>query len=113
MIVASVGYGAAIFLNATLGIYGVDIFALNFGIGEHILGEQFLLFVLILVFYTLVNIFADRGLALMNNVSVGWHVIGVLIIIGVLVFVPDDHQSASFVFGERDQRAGLQRDERK
>ncbi len=29
-IVASVGYGAAIFLNATLGLYGVDIFGINF-----------------------------------------------------------------------------------
>jgi amino acid transporter len=106
-IVASVGYGAAIFLNATLGIYGVDIFGVNFGDSVHILGEQFLLFVLILVLYTLVNIFADRGLALMNNISVGWHVIGVAVVIGLLVFVPDDHQSASFVFGERINNSGL------
>jgi amino acid transporter len=48
-----------------------------------------------------VNIFADRGLALMNNISVGWHLLGVAIIIALLIFVPDDHQSASFVFGER------------
>ena len=53
------------------------------------------------------NIFADRFLALMNNVSVGWHVIGVAIIIGLLVFVPDDHQSPSFVFGERINNSGL------
>jgi amino acid transporter len=106
-IVASVGYGAAIFLNATLGIYGLDILGVNFGDSEHILGEQFLLFTLILVLYTLVNIFADRGLALMNNISVGWHVLGVAVVIGLLVFVPDDHQSASFVFGERINNSGL------
>src|ERR671923_2550172 len=57
--------------------------------------------------YTLVNIFADRALALMNNISVGWHVIGVAVVIGLLVFVPDDHQSASFVFGERINNSGL------
>ena len=51
-IVASVGYGAAIFLNATLALYGVDIFGVNFGDTEHILGETWLLFFLILVLYT-------------------------------------------------------------
>ena len=40
-----------------------------------------LLFVLILVLYTLVNIFGDRVLALVNNISVGWHVLGVAVII--------------------------------
>ncbi len=106
-IVASVAYGAAIFLNATLGLYGLDILGINFGDTEHILGETWLLFFLILVFYTVGNIFGDRGLAMMNNVSVGWHVLGVLVIIGLLVFVPDDHQSASFVFGERINNSGL------
>jgi amino acid transporter len=53
-----------------------------------------------------VNIFADRILALMNNISVGWHVIGVAVVIALLVFVPDDHQNASFVFGERINNNG-------
>ena len=30
-IVASVAYGAALFLNALLGLYGLDIFGVNFG----------------------------------------------------------------------------------
>jgi amino acid transporter len=106
-IVSSVGYGAATFLNATLALYGVDILGVNFGDDQHILSETFLLFLIILALYTLVNIFADRVLALANNISVGWHVIGVAVIIGLLVFVPDDHQSASFVFGERINNSGL------
>jgi amino acid transporter len=106
-IVASVGYGAAFFLYTLLGLYSVDIFDINFADGEHVLSETWLLFFLILVFYTLVNIFGDRFLALMNNVSVGWHLLGVAIIIGLLVFVPDDHQNASFVFGERINNSGL------
>ena len=52
------------------------------------------------------NIFADRFLALMNNISVGWHLLGVAIIIALLIFVPDDHQSASFVFGDRINNNG-------
>jgi amino acid transporter len=106
-IVASVAYGAATFLNAVLGLYGLNILGINFGDAEHILSETWLLFFLILALYTVVNIFADRFLALMNNVSVGWHVLGVAVIIGLLVFVPDDHQSASFVFGERINNSGL------
>jgi len=106
-IVASVAYGAAIFLNALLGLYALDILGINFGDSEHILTETWLLFFLILVFYTVVNIFADRFLAVMNNISVGWHLLGVAAIIALLIFVPDDHQSASFVFGERINNSGL------
>jgi amino acid transporter len=106
-IVASVGYGAAIFLNATLALYGLNVFGLNFGDDVHILAETWLLFFLILVLYTVVNIFADDFLALMNNISVGWHVFGVAVIIGLLVFVPDSHQDLGFVFGERINNSGL------
>jgi amino acid transporter len=106
-IVASVGYGAATFLNATLGIYGVDIFGIDFADTESVLAEQWLLFFLILVLYTVVNVFGDRILALLNNISVGWHVIGVLVVIALLVFVPDDHQSADFVFTEKLNLVGF------
>jgi amino acid transporter len=105
-IVASVGYGCAFFLFNLLQLYSVDIFGVDFGDTVHILGETWLLFFIILVLYTVVNIFADRILALMNNISVGWHLLGVAIIIALLVFVPDDHQSASFVFGERLNETG-------
>src|SRR5688500_910778 len=97
-IVASVAYGCATFMNATLAVYGVDVLGVNFADDQSILGETWGLFVLILLAYTLVNIFADNFLAFFNNVSVGWHVLGVGVVIALLVFVPDDHQSASFVF---------------
>jgi amino acid transporter len=106
-IVASVGYGAAIFLGATLALYEVDVFGLNFADAEHVLRETWILFALIMILYTVINIFADRFLALMNNVSVGWHLLGVAVIIALLVFVPDDHQDFSFVFGERINNSGL------
>src|SRR5688572_3966596 len=100
-IVASVAYGAAFFLYTLLGLYSVDIFGVNFADGIHALPETFLLFMIILAFVTALNIFGDRALAMLNNISVGWHLLGTAIVIGLLVFVPDDHQSASFVFGER------------
>jgi amino acid transporter len=105
-IVASVAYGCAFFLFNLLSLYGLNVIGINFGDDVHILSETFLLFMIILALYTLVNIFADRILALMNNISVGWHLLGVAAIIGILIFVPDDHQSASFVFGHQINESG-------
>ena len=48
-IVASVAYGAAIFLNILLGLYGLNVLGINFGDTSHVLGEQFLLFLIILL----------------------------------------------------------------
>jgi amino acid transporter len=101
-IVAGVGYGAAIFLNSVLAIYGVTIGGIDFATTtpSNILHHTFVLFLLILLLYTGVNIFADTLLGLFNNISVWWHVLGVALIIGVLIFVPDHHQDAGFVFGQ-------------
>ena len=46
-------------------------------------------------------------MALFSNISVFWHVIGVVVIIGILIFVPDRHQSADFVFTERINNSGF------
>src|SRR4051794_19983107 len=106
-IVAGVGDGAAIFLNSVFGLYKVDVLGINFGDSKHILSETFLLFVIILIAYTLLNVFADTALGLLNNISVGWHVVGVLAIIALLIFVPDHHQSVSEVFGKRLNATGI------
>jgi amino acid transporter len=105
-IVSSVAYGAALFLDTLLSLYGLNILGINFGDTQHILSETWLLFALIMILYTVVNIFADRFLALMNNVSVGWHLLGVAVVIGLLIFVPDHHQSAKFVFTQRINNNG-------
>jgi amino acid transporter len=46
-------------------------------------------------------------LARINAVSVWWHVLGVAAIVLVLIFVPDGHQSFSFVFGHRINNSGF------
>src|SRR5213080_5362377 len=56
-IVASVGYGAAGFLYALLGLYGLNVFGINFGDTSHALSETFLLYLLILALYAILNIF--------------------------------------------------------
>jgi amino acid transporter len=108
-IVAGVGYGAAFFLQAVLAVYGVNVLGIDFATSNPttILHQDFLLFLIILVGYTVVNIFADRLLAIFNNISVGWHVLGVVVIIALVIFVPSHHQSASFVFGQRFNNTGF------
>ncbi|MCV5244886.1 hypothetical protein OFC58_30295, partial [Escherichia coli] len=71
------------------------------------LAETFVLFLLFLTIHALVNIYSSPLVALFNNISVGWHVLGVAVIIAILVLVPDDHQSADFVFTERINNTGL------
>ena len=68
-----------------------------------------LLFGLILLLHGALNQFGVRIVALLNDISVWWHVIGVAVIVGVLAFVPDHHQSASFVFGEFVNNTGWSR----
>src|SRR5439155_22751 len=68
-IVASVAYGAAGFLYALLGLYGVSIFGMNFGDSAHILSETFVLFLVILVVVTAINVFSSPLLGLFNNIS--------------------------------------------
>jgi amino acid transporter len=107
-VVASVDYACAGFMSVLFGAYGLDIFGVNFGDAEHILAENFLLFAIILFATAVVNIFRTHLLAVINNISVWWHVIGVGVIIALLIIVPDSHQSFSFVFGERINNSGFQ-----
>ncbi|MFL5766370.1 MAG: amino acid permease [Actinomycetota bacterium] len=52
----------------------------------------------ILAVHALMNTFGIKLVALLNDVSVWWHVAGVLVIFGILYFVPDQHTSFSSIF---------------
>ena len=58
-IVASVGYGAAFFLYALLNLYGLNILGVNFGDAHHVISETFLLYLIILALYCVLNIFSS------------------------------------------------------
>src|SRR5213079_795836 len=55
--------------------------------------------VIVLFVHGLMNQFGIKLVALLNDISVWWHVVGVLIIVAVLAFVPSKHASAGYVFG--------------
>ncbi len=106
-ITASVVYGSAAFLNTVLQIYGLDLGFANFGDADNILLETFILFAIILGLHSMINIFSSPLVARVNNVSVWWHVFGVAVIIGLLIFVPSQHASFDFVFTQTLNNTGL------
>jgi amino acid permease (GABA permease) len=89
-VTAGIDFGAAFFLNALLDLqWGFDTRPWH----------TIVLFAAILLLHGTINQFGVDLVGKLNNISVWWHIIGVLVIVSVLAFVPSHHQSASWVFG--------------
>jgi len=88
-ITAGIDFGLAFFATAFL--------SLVFGYGTQP-WNVILVYAVVLLVHGLMNTFGIRLVALLNNVSVWWHLLGVAIIVGALAIIPTHHQSASFVF---------------
>jgi amino acid permease (GABA permease) len=89
-VTAGIDFGAAFFINAFLD--------LQFGFSATP-GHTILIFGIVLIVHGLLNTFGVKLVSLLNDISVWWHIVGVLVIVGALVIFPSQHQSASFVFG--------------
>lgn len=99
-IVASVAYGCATFLDLTIGM-----FVPGWTSGD--LTTIFLFFVGILAIASVINIFSSHLLAVLNNVSVWWHVAGVAAIVLILVILPPSHASLAAVFTHTVNNTGF------
>jgi amino acid permease (GABA permease) len=88
-VTAGIDFGLALFadafLNLTLGYPTTPPWII-------------LLYGIALFLHGLLNTFGVSLVARLNDISVWWHVIGVLVIVGVLFIVPTHHQSVSFIF---------------
>jgi amino acid permease (GABA permease) len=90
-VTAGIDFGAAFFLTAFLNLqWGYPATP----------GYTILIYGLILLLHGVLNQFGVRLVAILNDISVWWHILGVLIIVGALTFAPSHHQSASFVFSK-------------
>jgi amino acid permease (GABA permease) len=88
-VTAGIDFGAALFINALLDIqWGFDTRPWH----------TIVIFAAVLVLHGLLNSFGVTVVSILNNVSVWWHIGGVLVIVLVLAVVPAHHESASFVF---------------
>jgi amino acid transporter len=99
-VTAGVSYGCATFIDLTVSTYS-ESYA-----GDYSLTRVFVIFLAVLVLISVLNIFSSHLMAIVNNVSVWWHVVGASLIVLILVFVPDQHQSFSYVFTERFNNSG-------
>ncbi|MGZ4445209.1 MAG: amino acid permease [Nocardioides sp.] len=101
---ASVAYGCATFFDATLGYYSSS------WAGGYSLTRVFIEFVVILGLAALINIFSSHLLAVLNNISVWWHVVGSVVIVLILWFLLQDgasHASVGDVFTGTVNNTGL------
>jgi amino acid permease (GABA permease) len=96
-VTAGIDFGCALFISAFLDLQW------NFSASPpHVI----LVYAIVLALHGVLNQFGVRIVALLNDVSVWWHILGVLIIVGVLAFVPSHHASASYVFASTFNNTG-------
>jgi amino acid transporter len=98
---ASVAYGCATFFDLTLDTYSKSWAA------HYSLTRVFVIFLIVLVLAALVNIFSSHLLAILNNISVWWHVAGATVVVLILVIAPKHHASLSSVFTHTVNNTGF------
>jgi amino acid transporter len=98
-VTAAIDYGAAIFWTSLMNLWFPSI-----GTDTH---TVFVTFSIIVALHLLLNLNNVRLLALINSISAWWHMVGVLVIVGVLAFVPAHHQSFQFVFTHTINASGF------
>jgi amino acid transporter len=97
-VTAAIGYGLAIFSTALLN-YWFDY--------PNTKEYVYLAYAVVLLAALVLNLFKVSVTAMLNTISAYWHMIGVGVIVVVLIFVPDEHQSLSFVFTETINATGF------
>ncbi|GAA0924207.1 amino acid permease [Pseudonocardia zijingensis] len=98
-VTAAIQYGSAIFATALLNLWFP-------GMGNES-GTIFIVFTVIAALQLGLNLLNINVLALLNTISAWWHMVGVAVVVAVLIAVPDNHQSAAFVFGETINNSGF------
>ncbi|TAM93181.1 MAG: amino acid permease [Jatrophihabitans sp.] len=66
----------------------------------------FVTYAIILVSHGLLNAFGVDLVRLLSNISAWWHLVGVAVIVAVLSFVPDHHQSVSWTLFHYENQSG-------
>ena len=93
-VIASVDYALAIFIGFFIRSYDSS-FRLS-------TGNIFLIFCLVLIAHGLLNTFGVNLVRLLGDISVWWHVTGVVIIFLFLLIAPSSREGFSFIFKERN-----------
>lgn len=88
-VTAGIDFGLANFLGAYLNLaFGMEVTP----------GRIIIIYGIVLVLHGLLNTFGVQLVALLNDISVWWHVVGVTVIVGSLLIFSDNLNSPSYVF---------------
>ena len=101
-VTAGIDFGAAVFINFLFSLW------FNFDTGTR--WHTIVIYAAVLLIHGLLNQFGIKLVALLNDVSVWWHITGVLIIVGALIFglkAGAHHASAKFVFTDLENLSGF------
>src|SRR5262245_57777004 len=101
-VTAGIDFGAAVFINF--------LFSLWFNFDTATRWHTIVIYAAVLLIHGLLNQFGIRLVALLNDVSVWWHILGVLIIVGTLIFglkAGAQHASAGYVFTHLENLSGF------
>ena len=99
-VTAAIQYGSAIFTTALLNLWFPSLVGTD-------TGAIFITFTVIVALQLGLNLLNVNLLAKLNTVSAWWHMAGVVVIVVILIVVPENHQSAGFVFGEVINNSGF------
>lgn len=93
-ITASIDFGLATTINFLITSY----------ISDNLLNKWWVLttYGIVLVLHGLINTFRVKLVAAFNDISVWWHVIGVAVIVGALIILPESHQKVDFIFSSKN-----------
>jgi amino acid transporter len=97
-VTASIGFGCAIFMTSLLNLL------FDYPNSYHWI---YLTYAFIMLGAGVVNMFKVSITAALNAFSAWWHMIGVLIVVGILIVVPDHHRSVGYVFGQTINNTGF------
>src|SRR5918999_1007455 len=105
-VTAAIGYGLATFATILFDYWFRYTERMNDWFGFSANSSIYFLYAVLLGAAVLINMLDIRLTSGLNMFSAWWHMLGVAFIVGVLIIVPDQHQSLSYVFTETVNASG-------
>lgn len=104
-ITASIDFGLAVLLDAWLAVkFPVFTSADPLYVGR----LNVLTYAVILIVHCVMNVYGIRLVALLNDISVWWHIVGVVVVVGaLLLFAPHHSNTFAFLFSPSDSLANV------
>jgi amino acid transporter len=99
-VTAAIGYGLATFATVLFDYWFRYTTRMDDWFGASANASIYILYALFLLAACVINMFNIRITSGLNAISAWWHMAGVAFIVIVLIVVPDQHQSLSYVFTE-------------